>query len=198
MSGVPSVFLRLAGCNLRCAFCDTEEALSGGNKYSLREVREKILSLQGSRRNLVVTGGEPLLQAKALEVLLPEMLGRFSQVEVETNGTLPPLRVPGLRYNVSPKLSNSGEPFPKRIKEGILKEFLELPSVFKFVIKDRSHLEEVLSLAERIGIPPHRIWLMPMARSRKELEEMALEVALLALEYGFRYSDRLHLRLSLP
>ncbi len=195
---MPSVFLRLAGCNLRCTFCDTQEALSGGVKFSLSEVKKRILELRGSRSNLVVTGGEPLLQAKALEVLLPELLRHFSWAEMETNGTLPPLKVPGLRYNVSPKLSNSGEPYSRRIKEVILKEFLRLPAIFKFVIKDRSDLPEVLSLAEKVGIPSERIWLMPMASTARELELRASDVALLALEYGFRYCDRLHLRLSLP
>jgi len=198
LAGMPSVFLRLAGCNLRCSFCDTEEALQGGSRISVLELGRRILEAQGRRRNLVITGGEPLLQAQGLELLLSEVIHRFLWVEVETNGTLPPLGIPGLRYNVSPKLSNSGETYSKRIREENLRRFLGLSSIFKFVIRGREDVEEVLSLVEKVGIPGERVYLMPMAASLEDLKTRAPEVALLAVEHGFRYSDRFHLRLSMP
>ncbi len=65
-AGLPCIFVRLTGCNLRCTWCDTEYAFYGGTKYPLAEIREKVGSLAGqgaSRTSLVeITGGEPLLQ----------------------------------------------------------------------------------------------------------------------------------------
>lgn len=198
-AGVPSVFLRLAGCNLRCSYCDTPEALGKGGGLEVNEVVRKTVELASRAENLVITGGEPLLQTRVLELFLEEALGFFPYVEIETNGTLPPLKIKsGIHYNVSPKLSNSGEKEEKRLRLDVLREFSGLPSIFKFVVKEREDVEEVAHLASALNIPGSRIYLMPMARDLRELRGRAREVALLAMEYGFRYSDRLHLRLSLP
>ncbi len=198
-AGVPSVFLRLAGCNLRCSYCDTPEALGKGSGLEVNEVVRKTVELASRAENLVITGGEPLLQTRVLELFLDEVLGFFPYVEIETNGTLPPLKIKsGIHYNVSPKLSNSGEKEEKRLRLDVLREFSGLPSIFKFVVKEREDVEEVARLVSALNIPGSRIYLMPMARNAKELMTRARGVALLALEYGFRYSDRLHLRLSLP
>ncbi len=198
-AGIPSVFLRLAGCNLRCSYCDTPEALGKGSGLEVNEVVRKTVELASRAENLVITGGEPLLQARVLELFLDEALRFFPYVEIETNGTLPPLKIKsGIHYNVSPKLSNSGEKEEKRLRLDVLREFSRLPSIFKFVVKEREDVEEVKHLASALNIPGNRIYLMPMARDLRELRGRAREVALLAMEYGFRYSDRLHLRLSLP
>ncbi len=198
-AGVPSVFLRLAGCNLRCSYCDTPEALERGRKISVVKLKEEILSLSDRAQNLVITGGEPLLQSRGLGILIEEVLPHFPSVEVETNGTLPPLKInPGVFYNVSPKLSNSGMSRDTGLRLKVLREFLPLPSIFKFVVVNREDVEEVSELVRKLEIPASRVFLMPQAKGLKELEERAKQVALLALEYGFSYSDRLHLRLSLP
>lgn len=198
LTGTPSVFLRMAGCNLRCSFCDTLEALNGGVLISIEELAEKILSMKGNRNNLVITGGEPLLQARALEGLLSKIKGSFLSVEVETNGTLTPPPIPWLYFNVSPKLSNSGIPRDQTIKPEIIREYTPLKSIFKFVVEKEDDLKEILEISNMLKIEPHRIYLMPMASSLTELENRAPIVANLSLKYGFRYSDRLHLRLSIP
>jgi len=84
--GRPCTFIRLTGCNLRCAWCDTPYTRQGGEKMSVAEVLDQVWLLNGT--HICITGGEPLLWAE--EVL--ELLKKFSLhgyiVEVETNGTL--------------------------------------------------------------------------------------------------------------
>ena len=108
-AGAPAIFLRLAGCNLKCSFCDTPYTWDAtrfdlgreSNSLSIAEIVDS-LGRFGSQR-LVVTGGEPLLQQRALEELLRELPECFI-VEIETNGTITPsaplaARVPGGRVS---------------------------------------------------------------------------------------------------
>jgi len=85
-AGLPFSFVRLAGCNLRCRWCDTPYAREGGEEFPPEEVVEK-LSLFGIPR-VMVTGGEPLLQPEAFP-LVSTLIDRGNRVLVETNGTVP-------------------------------------------------------------------------------------------------------------
>lgn len=86
-AGYPAVFIRLAGCNLRCNYCDTEYALrsSDGKEMTIPEIIAKVKSF-GNCRNITLTGGEPLLQRNAI-ALLKELHGEFDTI-VETNGAV--------------------------------------------------------------------------------------------------------------
>jgi 7-carboxy-7-deazaguanine synthase len=162
--GRPSVFLRLALCNLQCAYCDTKYTWlfeEEKQQQVLARVREKqrdkldlkvyqksaevrnlsvvdvaktVLDLsQGHIRSIVLTGGEPLIQRAALYSLLESLLKKGYHIEVETNGTIRPSGFPieGIHFNVSPKLSNSFQPFEKRIHRQVLQEFLNRDAIFK-------------------------------------------------------------------
>ena len=119
--------------------------------------------------------------------------------EIETNGTLMPKEEFLSRIdqiNVSPKLTNSGVAPELRYKPEVLSALAESGKAdFKFVIGDKNDLEEVLSLVATLPVSPERIFLMPKALTVAELEKNQGPVATLAQEHGFRYSDRLHLRL---
>ncbi|MCE5339380.1 MAG: radical SAM protein [Methanomicrobiaceae archaeon] len=84
--GRPCTFIRLAGCNLRCAWCDTSYAWEGGEKMSIMEVLDRVWLLNG--RQICITGGEPLLQREDLLELLKKFRLHGYTVEIETNGTL--------------------------------------------------------------------------------------------------------------
>ncbi len=84
-AGLPCVFVRLAGCNLRCRYCDTPYALEGGEEISLAGILEQVLSYGGDL--VEVTGGEPLFQPETPE-LTRALVERGYQVLVETNGSL--------------------------------------------------------------------------------------------------------------
>jgi 7-carboxy-7-deazaguanine synthase len=84
--GYPCTFLRLSGCNLRCSWCDTPHAQSGGIHMEAQEIIREIETLNG--RRLCITGGEPLLQGGQLLPLLRHLKEQGFLIEIETNGTI--------------------------------------------------------------------------------------------------------------
>jgi len=199
-AGRRAVFLRLALCNLRCTYCDTKYAFKGESKRVEDVLRELEPLLQGCNL-LVITGGEPLLQQRSLVRVLSALKPTGIEVEVETNGTRPP--IPDLQkyvdlWIVSPKLSSSGEAIQRRRNPDTLSLFISLNSIFKFVVSGEGDVVEAIrDFIEPFSIPAERVWLMPCAATKEELEKRCKEVALLALRYGFNYSDRLQLRVGL-
>jgi len=119
--------------------------------------------------------------------------------EVETNAT----RVPSPefaeavdQFNVSPKLANAGMSESLRLNDDALRFFGSSPKAwFKFVVFSPADLAEIKMLQTRYEIPPQRILLMPEGRTAAELDRTAPQLADLCRELGFRFSDRLHIRL---
>lgn len=216
-AGRPCTFVRLSRCNLACEWCDTaytwrftgdnrphrDDATfeRGANQLALPEddVAARIAALGSSR--LVVTGGEPLLQApalarmiRALAVMVPGL-----HVEVETNGTVAP--TPALdalvqQYNVSPKLAHSGNPAELALLPERLTAWAADPRAwFKFVIADPADLDEVLALQAAHAIPAGRIFLMPEGRDGETVRTRGQWLAPLSLRHHMGYSDRLHIHL---
>jgi organic radical activating enzyme len=209
-AGVPAVFVRLAGCNLRCKWCDTKYAWSSGLSFSPEGLARDLLSYSekfSMGAHLVITGGEPLLQQEGIFEMLNElrkMASPLPVVEIETNGTIKPsreiLECCGIRFNVSPKLSNSGMPREQRINRDALLEFADYPySTFKFVVESEEDVREILSdygfLLDVLRGERHRLMLMPLASNREEYFIVAPRVAELAKKYGFRFSPRLQIEL---
>ncbi len=220
--GRPSVFLRTSMCNLHCFWCDTDytwnwegtvfrhvnDADPGFRKYKkseqiveldVEEVGRQILRYQCP--NVILTGGEPLLHRNDL-VQLIDFLRTANpdfRFEVETNGTLNPgeeLHQRIDQFNVSPKLSNSGDPKRYREKPEVLHYFAQHPKAwFKFVMKDATDLSEVLALQIRYKIRPECIYLMPEGRTATELSAGRDWVIDLCKQHGYRFSDRLHIHL---
>jgi 7-carboxy-7-deazaguanine synthase len=84
--GKPCLFIRLAGCNLRCRWCDTLYAQQGGIEMSRDTILEQVWRLNPAY--VCITGGEPLLQADELELLLASLHKRGTMIDIETNGTI--------------------------------------------------------------------------------------------------------------
>lgn len=211
--GRPSTFIRLSRCNLACQWCDTAYTwrFTGDNRphrdgtafdrtanqlmMSEEEAAERITALGQDR--LVITGGEPLLQAAALA----RMLGHLPamHVEIETNGTVAP--TPALdamvqQYNVSPKLAHSGNPADLALIPERLAEWAENPrAFFKFVIATPDDVAEVRTLQDQYAIPGARIFLMPEGTASATLRERQVWLSDLCMRHGFRMSDRLHIHL---
>jgi len=217
--GMPAVFIRASLCNLHCRWCDTDYTWNWeGSSFrhekdidpTYRKYRreEMIVSLNEEEivkivqpfncGNFVFTGGEPLIQEKNWCRLM-ELLERQTHFEVETNGTLFPgdaflSRINQL--NVSPKLANSGVAEDDRYKPEVLKDLAFTGKAdFKFVIHSDQDFNEAQSIIARAKIPFDRVFLMPQASSMEELLNQQGRVAALALQHGYRFSDRLHLRL---
>lgn len=84
--GIPTTFIRCAGCNLRCAWCDTPESHGAGTRMSIDEIVSAVSV--GMPSYIIVTGGEPLLQENELKELLTSLRDAGYRIEIETNGTL--------------------------------------------------------------------------------------------------------------
>ncbi len=235
-AGMPVAFLRLSRCNLACVWCDTaytwrfegdnrphrsgETFERKANQVTLdeKDVAERIAALGQDR--LVITGGEPLLQASRLAEMLqhldtleisredgslsadatgPRLRGDSMRVEVETNGTVDP---PGSfdilvdQYNVSPKLSHSGNPADLALPEKMLDRWAtDERAFFKFVIAEPEDVEEVLAIQRKHAIPSRRIFLMPEGTDSETISARERMLISLCMEHGFRLSDRLHIHL---
>ncbi len=190
--GTPAVFLRLAGCNLACQWCDTKHSWGQGLEMPVADVAARILAC--GCPNLVITGGEPLLQQQELSALLALLPpGMFT--EVESNGTLTPC--PALKervnqWNISPKLAHSGNETTQVLRSDVLSHFAALPHAwFKFVVQGAGDWEAIAAL----NLPRERIILMPCATTRAGLEAARPAVAELCIRNGVRFGDRLHLAL---
>lgn len=213
--GEPAVFVRLSGCNLHCKWCDTPYTWNfegtpfqhnGGKKFlvedqtcflGITEVRERILDVQMKSLldeiPLVITGGEPLLQQSELEALL--MCEAYSFVEIETNGTIVPLEKLDKyvdQYNVSPKLSGSGNGNMAIVYEPMMWHAKSKKSYFKFVVSTNEELDEVADLVARYEIDRKRVILMPEGITNKDIREKTQWLIAMCKYYGFRFSTRLH------
>ncbi|MCU1309563.1 MAG: Fe-S protein radical family [Candidatus Angelobacter sp.] len=108
-AGLPCIFVRLAGCNLRCVWCDSEYTFSGGKKMSLEEVETEVAKLAPVKL-VEITGGEPMLQEKELLPLLDRLLASGYQLLMETSGERPLANVPKAVHKiVDVKCPGSGE-----------------------------------------------------------------------------------------
>jgi len=132
-AGLPCVFVRLTGCNLRCTWCDSEYTFFGGRKMSMEEVLNDVLQLSPGGGLVEITGGEPMLQERELVPLMQRLLEHGYTVLLETSGERPLERVPaGVVKIVDVKCPDSGE------GDTFRRETLE-------VLNDRDEVKFVLS-----------------------------------------------------
>ena len=146
--------------------------------------------------NLVVTGGEPLLQQDNLVVLLERQKQRGRRLEIETNATiLPSPAMTGMvdQWNVSPKLANSGEPASRRLVKAILAAYRDNPKAFfKLVVQQPGDVSEVEELIDDLDVSPSRVFLLPEATDDATLHEKNGWLSEICSKRGFRLSPRLH------
>lgn len=222
--GAPSIFLRLAGCNLTCNFCDSKYTWDWKNFDKDKEVRSmpvvdvasEIIKIDGAqlmppnaafvfnriglnvnmipRVHLIITGGEPLLQQDGIVDLLKIFSGKF-YFEIETAGTIAPKQDLIQRvdqWNVSPKLSSSGNRFDDAIKSQALLQFSNLrSSYFKFVVADtEKDFLEIDGLVKGYGMK--NVYIMPEGMDAETILQRSREIAPLAVARGYHFTTRLH------
>jgi 7-carboxy-7-deazaguanine synthase len=205
LAGVPSVFVRTSGCNLRCEWCDTPYTSWEPEGQDL-EVGEILAYVERhSTGHTVVTGGEPMI---APEIgLLAEGLRRLNQhITIETAGTVFAPAACDL-MSISPKLSNSvprareggrwaAQHERTRIRPAILKRLMSVCAYqLKFVVADPADLEEIRPLVGELGAPPGSVVLMPEGTDRDVLAGRGRWLAEVCKANGYRYSPRLQVDL---
>lgn len=146
-AGLPCVFVRLTGCNLRCSWCDSEYTFTGGHRMTVEEVIEEVEQLGPSGGLVEITGGEPMLQEREVVPLMQQLLNDGYTVLLETSGERPLERVPkGVVKIVDVKCPNSGEPDTFRLEN---LECLNSADEVKFVLSDRTDYEFARDFAAR-------------------------------------------------
>jgi 7-carboxy-7-deazaguanine synthase len=206
LTGVPSAFVRTSGCNLRCAWCDSDYTSwrSDGEKYSVAEVLDRVSAFPV--RHVVVTGGEPLI-APGIEELCAGLHERGYHITVETAATVFKPVACDLA-SLSPKLANStphqreGGRFADmhdhlRLQLDVIRAFMNHSDYqLKFVVDQPQDMREVLTILEKLpGVDRTKVLLMPQGVTRVELEQRAEWLSALCKEHGFRYCPRLHIEL---
>jgi organic radical activating enzyme len=213
-AGMPSIFIRFAGCNMRCSGfgnilngitgCDTIKAVDNrfkdswigfDNIDSLKKYFDNLINQYPYINDIVITGGEPTIYFNnSIFYSFIEYIINYN-ITIETNGTIfidfekYPL-YKKLIYSISPKLSNSGE------KNAINKKSIynikdNAKMFFKFVIDERIDISEIRDITSQDDI----IYCMPIGDTREILQQNSLYVFEFCKKYRFRYSDRLHIRI---
>jgi 7-carboxy-7-deazaguanine synthase len=200
--GVPSVFVRTSGCNLRCEWCDTPYTSwrPEGTDWTLDRIVDEVRSHPA--RHVVVTGGEPMI-APEIVALTGRLREAGLHITIETAGTVfHPVACDLM--SISPKLSNSTPRDPKwsaqhdrlRIQPDVLRQLMErYPYQLKFVIAEPADLDEVRALTEVLKADRERVVLMPEGVDRDRLRERGRWIAEICKQEGFRFSPRLHVDL---
>ncbi len=204
LAGIPSVFIRTSGCNLRCVWCDTPYTSwePEGEEKTLDDIIAE--AKRYPSRHAVVTGGEPLI-APEIEDLTERLKSENFHITIETAGTVfKPVRCDLM--SLSPKLANS-TPWKRdsgrfawmhqqrRLDFPALAEFIEhYDFQLKFVADGEDDFAEIEEIMEKLGgIDRARVLVMPQGQTREELHARAPWIVELCKTHGFTYCPRLQI-----
>lgn len=206
LAGVPSVFVRTSGCNLRCVWCDTPYTSwePEGEPLSVDVILDRVAEY--STHHVVLTGGEPMIDADVVE-LTHRLTGNGYHTTIETAGTVWKDVTCDLA-SISPKLSNS-TPWQReggrhaeahernRINLDTIRRFMAVGDYqLKFVVDAPADIDEIDELLAKVGShESSNVLLMPQGTTQEELAKREPWVADLCKQRGFRYCPRLHIAL---
>ena len=209
LAGVPSVFVRASGCNLRCRWCDTPYASwdPEGEEMDVARIIEEVAKFPA--RHCVLTGGEPMV-ARGIRELAFGLAAAGYHITLETAGTIAPEGIACHLASISPKMANStpaaGEVDPAwierhektRSRPDIVAEWArEYPFQIKFVVGTGDDAREALACADEAlpGVAREKIFLMPEGKDVLSLDARTGWLAEFCKAHGCRFGDRLHVRL---
>jgi 7-carboxy-7-deazaguanine synthase len=208
LAGVPSVFVRASGCNLRCAWCDTPYA-SWEPEGTTRAIADLVAEvLRHPARHVVLTGGEPMI-AKDIHTLAGELKKLGRHITIETAATVAPGGIACDLASLSPKLLNSAPDATKhaawrkrheatRWQPDVVRAWLDAYDCqLKFVVARAEDVDELEAMLVKLGreIPRDRVLLMPEGVTVEKIRERAAWLGELCKARGYRYAPRLQLEL---
>jgi 7-carboxy-7-deazaguanine synthase len=207
LAGVPSIFIRTSGCNLRCHWCDTPYASwkPEGPEMSIEEILKKIS--EWNCNHIVLTGGEPMIAPDLFE-LATVLKKQKKHITIETAGTILPNSIPCDLASISPKLSNSTPSLKRdpawakkheaaRLQPEVITEWIrKYPFQLKFVVSTENDLAEIKTLLSQLpSVPSDQILLMPEGIDSKTLASRSPWLVEICKREGFRFCPRLHIEL---
>lgn len=209
LTGVPSVFVRTSGCNLRCRWCDTKYASwkPEGENVTINDLLDKVCSYPA--RHVVISGGEPMI-AKGIEEFTHLLKESGKHITIETAGTISPNGIQCDLASLSPKLSDStpkegdinkewiDRHESKRLDYDILSEWVNSYNFqLKFVVSKEEEIKEIQNVINRIEgkIIPEKVLLMPEGVDPDTLRSRYDLLIDLCKENGYRLCHRLHIDL---
>ena len=209
LTGVPSVFVRTSGCNLRCRWCDTKYASwkPEGENVTINDLLDKVSSYPA--RHVVISGGEPMI-AKGIEEFTHLLKESGKHITIETAGTISPNGIQCDLASLSPKLSDStpkegdinkewiDRHESKRLDYDILSEWVNSYNFqLKFVVSKEEEIKEIQNVITRIEgkILPEKVLLMPEGIDPDTLRSRYDLLIDLCKENGYRFCNRLHIDL---
>ena len=196
-------FVRLGRCNLACTWCDTPytwdwtrfDPAKELHHQGVIEIMQRLDGMGIDR--VVVTGGEPMIQQRALAHLVRAIAARDWSSEIETAGTIAPdpeVVDSATQFNVSPKLTNSGNPFDRRHRPEVLRAFAATGKAnFKFVVTGPADLDEVGTIVDECTLTD--VWIMPEGTDASTLSSRAAQLAEPVLARGWNLTTRMHVLL---
>jgi len=202
--GVPSVFIRFAGCPLRCRWCDTKYAWdqTAGAHYSIKKIVQTVH--QWPSKFVVITGGEPMINSELPE-LVKHLKASGKHITIETAGIGFVPDMPCDLMSISPKLSNSNPDDPElaaihedsRLDLAVLRELIDnYEYQLKFVVDSEADLPEIQQTIDEIGnVNSEKVMLMPQAATRDELLAKLPIVAQMCEQTCLAFSQRLQILL---
>lgn len=218
--GRPSIFIRLSLCNLYCIWCDTDYTWNWkGTDYKhikdndpnyekfekddciIKVSADDIMSIVRTLdcKNIVITGGEPLVQHKQLIELFKSLKSEGYHIEIETNGTIIPndnLDVLSDQYNVSIKLSNAHVKKEDRIIPDAINYFANSEkSNFKFVVDNMVDLQEIEALIVEYSLDKELVYLMPQGTTSEMILEKSKWLEEVCKNKGYHFTTRKHVEL---
>jgi 7-carboxy-7-deazaguanine synthase len=205
LAGVPSVFLRTSGCNLRCTWCDTPYTSwqPEGSEESIDAMLAYVLA--SGTRHSVITGGEPFLQPQ-LGDLCTALRAAGQHITIETAGTVYRDVACDL-MSLSPKLANStphgreegrwaAQHERLRYQPDVLRQFRQrYECQWKFVVSGEADMQEVTAMVTAIGAAPESVLLMPEGTTSEAISRNSLWIVEACKRTGYRYSPRLHVHI---
>jgi len=208
LTGVPSVFVRTSGCNLRCNWCDTMYASWNpeGTEMSVGQIVDEVA--KHPAQHCVLTGGEPMV-AKDIRELAQSLRSAGKHITIETAATVLPEGIACDLASLSPKLSNSAP--DERLSSGWREKHDKLrrqPDVIrawidhgnyqlKFVVTSSADVDEIQSLLADLNrpVPPHKVLLMPEGTTVEKIRGRNETLVELCKRHGYRLCHRLHVEL---
>jgi len=208
LTGVPSVFIRTSGCNLRCNWCDTMYASwqPEGDETCLKEILRKVDSYPA--QHCVLTGGEPMI-AKGIHELAKALRQRGKHITIETAATVTPAGIACDLASLSPKLANSTP--DNRLPESwrarheslrwnpeIVRQWMDHTQFqLKLVISSAADVEEMQSLLRELNrkVLPTKVLLMAEGTSSEVITKHSGTLLEICKRHGYRYCSRLHIEL---